>query len=71
VCAQDTGAECLVPGCAGGDVPPMGGKRTLRSIKKQSVPHILTVVVDGGRVEFGISGKSYCCARLVKQSVVA
>jgi hypothetical protein len=43
-----------VPGalCGGNYVPPMGGKRTLRSIKKQSVPHILTVVVNSERVKF-------------------
>jgi hypothetical protein len=38
--------RCLEPRAQGGDIPPMGGKRTLRSIKKQSVPHILAVVVD-------------------------
>lgn len=28
-----------------GYVPPMGGKSTERSIRKQSVPHILMVVL--------------------------
>lgn len=37
---------CLELCAHGGDIPPMGGKRTLRSIKKQSVPHILAGVVE-------------------------
>jgi hypothetical protein len=28
---------------AGEYIPPIGGKRTLRSIKKQSVPHMMAI----------------------------
>jgi hypothetical protein len=45
----------LAPCCRGGYVPPMGGKRTLSSIKKQSVPHILTIVSRSGF--FGVLGE--------------
>ena len=40
------GSARRVPGARvrSGDVPPMGGKRTLRSIRKQSVPHMLAIV---------------------------
>lgn len=36
--------------CGGKNVPPMGGKRTLKSIKKQSVPHMLALYSSRMRV---------------------
>lgn len=44
--------RCLEPCARGGDVPPMGGKRTLRSIRKQSVPHMFAIV--GGARYLGV-----------------
>lgn len=41
--------QILLPTQSG--VPPMGGKRTLRSIRKQSAPHMIAVVF-----EFTVSG---------------
>jgi hypothetical protein len=50
--------QTWVPGplCGGVYIPPMGGKRTLSSIRKQSVPHILKVVLDSERVRLFESG---------------
>jgi hypothetical protein len=58
-----------VPGALseGGDIPPMGGKRTLRSIRKQSVPHILTIVAD---IEIlGLCGSDQRLCGVVKRSM--
>jgi hypothetical protein len=49
-CAHQT----WVPGalCGDGYIPPMGGKRTLSSIRKQSEPHILMIVLNSELVRF-------------------
>jgi hypothetical protein len=42
-----------LPGACG-YIPPIGGKRTLRSIRKQSAPHMIAIVFEvtvTGRVE--------------------
>jgi hypothetical protein len=44
-------AACEVTG-AGSYVPPIGGKRIERKNRKQSVPHMMEVVVGGER--FGV-----------------
>jgi hypothetical protein len=49
----------------------MGGKRTLRSIRKQSVPHIVAVVGDSGRVEFCRSDKRLVLREVVESSSVS
>jgi hypothetical protein len=43
----------LLQGTVAGNLPPMGGKSTESSIRKQSVPHMLTIC----KCDFGIDGR--------------
>jgi hypothetical protein len=43
-CWCRVGVQTRRCGCLGGYLPPMGGKRTLRSIRKQSAPHMVALL---------------------------